>query len=222
MDTQNTYTFKMCTMKKAYLVDTLPEEFNTKSAPPDIKQKLEAYRNNKRELISEAPEIKPSPLEKYSINKIKETWNNDDTMKDTEPIEMPAVTFTKSDIENVLDSLPKNLRARAKKLLPFVLQTNYGDLDLKDLLYDLTNKKSKNVRSHNIALLDSVIKQLHGNHRVPKYLYVHKYSEVTELPKSVSAGQRTLPLRSKSMGQLGKEHISRRDEFIRSKNINWL
>ena len=225
-------------MKRAYLVDTLPEQFSSKYAPADIKQKLDSYRMNKSEMINEAPEIKPSPFEKYTINKVKEIRNNNSKNQNQEeqikPIDLQSsssntgIELSKSDIEELTESLPKNLRSRARKLLPFVLQINYGDLDLKDLLYDLTNKKSKNLRSHNIALLDSVIQQLNKNPRVPKDLYVQKYSESISAPEvsssAVATGRsKSLPLRSKPSGL----HTSRRDQFIRNtnqqnKNLNWI
>ena len=224
-------------MKRAYLVDTLPEQFSSKSTPADIRQKLDSYRMNKSEMINEAPEIKPSPFEKYTINKVKETRNNSKVQTQeeefTEPINLQGsigtkVQLSKSDVEELVTFLPKSLRSRARKLLPFVLQTNYGDLDLKDLLYDLTNKKSKTLRSHNIAILDSVIQQLNKNPRVSKDLYVQKYSGSILAPENlsqVSSGRRSksLPVRSKPLGL----HTSRRDQFIRSTNqqnndFNWV
>ena len=220
-------------MKRAYLVETLPEHYSSKSTPADIRQKLDSYRMNKNEMINEAPEIKPSPFEKYTINKVKEIRDNSKVQNQEqeffEPVDLQAISvkaqLSKSDADELIKSLPKSLKSRARKLLPFVLQLNYGDLDLKDLLYDLTNKKSKNLRSHNIALLDSVIQQLNKNPRVPKDLYVQKYSENISSPETsiVSTRSQSLPVRSKPLGL----HTSRRDQFIRNtnqqnKNFNWI
>ncbi len=44
-------------MKRYYLTETLPENKNTKDLPPDIKQKLEAYKDAKREISNAAPKF---------------------------------------------------------------------------------------------------------------------------------------------------------------------
>ena len=225
-------------MKRAYILETLPENYTAKSLAPDIKQKLESYRKSKDEIFNEAPEIRPSPFEKHSITKTKEKLSPGNIVPTPKLEDGNAPTnqdgnfgLSKHEFDDIIESLPKNIRYRSRKLLPFLLQTNYGDLDLANLLYDLTNKKSKNIRTHNIAILESVIKQLDSNPYVDKNLYVQKFDLLPSTSISLSSSSNihkpSLPERSYSESDKHRQHTSRREEFIRGSNkkvtpINWI
>ena len=160
-------------MKRFYLSETIPDKpIKNMKLPPDIKQKMNAYQDNKRDVENITPQIRPQPLEKYDVNKEKriiesetpETDDDDD--KDSNKLDKLS---SKAD----LASLPSYIRARAKRLLPYLSRVNIADLNISNLLYDLTSS-SKKIRSHNVSLLESVIRQLDRDTLIPKRLYRNK------------------------------------------------
>ncbi len=154
-------------MKRYYLTETLPENKNTKDLPPDIKQKLEAYKDAKREISNAAPKIRPYPLEVYEVEK------DSQVREPTDGVNAPIIN------NNLLarrlpqiSKLPQNVQARAKRLLTYLEHTNIGNMDIDNLLYDLTTK-SKKIKSRPEEL-KSVIRQLRADIKLPSRYYVDK------------------------------------------------
>lgn len=166
-------------MKKVYLTERISETTGSKNYPADIRQKLEAYNTDKVESFNEAPQIRPYPLEKYDTQKTKETID----AAEATPSDSGLVTtrFDNTKALSAIQKLPKYLQSRGKKLMPYLLQTNYPeDEDLHNLLYDLLNKNSKKLRTRNPELIQSIIAQLNDNELVPKNLYIQNLGGSTQ------------------------------------------
>lgn len=163
-------------MKKVYLTEHVPESLTTKKHPADIRQKLEAYNTDKAENFNEAPQIRPYPLEKYDTQKTKETIDAAEASPNFNNTGGSIVTTGLGSTEalSALQKLPKNLQAKARRLVPYLLRTNYGDANLSDILYDLTNKNSKKLRTKNPELLRSIITQLSADELAPKNTFIQK------------------------------------------------
>ena len=162
-------------MKKVYLTDQVPETLHGKSVPADIRQKVEAYRINKEENLNEAPHVRPYPLEKYETQKTKETVDAGELSGKVtnEASNLGSASHYKS-ASDAVDKLPHYMRARARRILPYVLNTNYGEVDLSALLYDLLKKNSKKLKTGNEEIVQSVIAQLNDNPLIPKTAYVQR------------------------------------------------
>ncbi len=159
-------------MKRFYLSETLPDKsIKNMKLPPDIKQKMNAYQDAKREIENVTPQIRPQPLEKYDVNKEKRIIETDPAETDDDDKDSNKLDKLSSKAD--LAALPGYIRARAKRLLPYLSRVNIGDLNISNLLYDLTSA-SKKIRSHNASLLESVIRQLDSDALIPKRLYRNK------------------------------------------------
>lgn len=163
-------------LHKVYLSKTLPANRLISQALPDVKLMMDSYKHDKSDFTNDAPAMRPHPLEKYEVQKSKVEVNQqerDDVIKD-------IVAVSPEDEEEMILSLPQRARAFARRLLPFIQKVNYGDLNLRDLLYDLSVPHVKTLRTQNRDLLESVYRQLANNTSLSPLYYINKL-----LPKSV-------------------------------------
>lgn len=170
-------------LRKVYLTKTLPQDSLISQTLPDVKQLMDTYREGKNDFMNEAPEIHPQPLEKYEGRKTKievtsnersnaiENLHDDDAYSDVEEDDVDADTY-----DDMIMSLPQHVRIRAGKLLPFVLKTNYGNLRLRELMYDLTVPNVKKILSKDRSMLESVYRQLSKMPNLKRQYYVNKLS----------------------------------------------
>ena len=87
-----------------------------------------------------------------------------------------------------VDTLPLAARAKAKKLIPHLLpleeSLKASDLNVRDLLYDLT-VNSKTIKTPQRETLMSIIRQLDGNSEVNKRLYFNKLNAKKHTPQNM-------------------------------------
>ena len=163
-------------MKRYQLTEYLPETTKPSKVSPDVRQKLEAYTRDKEEHANIAPDIRPHALEKYDINKESSVIRVDETASDDDDEEHKQKHRKKSNdapLSRKLSKIPVYAQSKARRLLPFLKELNIGGLNMDDLLYDLTTK-GKRLKTENREMLESIIRQLTADDRVPKNLFVNK------------------------------------------------
>lgn len=171
------HALKTIMLRKVYLSKSLPQDSLISHALPDVKQSMDAYRQSKSDFTNEAPEIHPQPLEKYEGRKTKIEITSKE--RENEVLDKPDSDEEADSYEEMILTLPQAARRRAVRLLPFVLKINYGNLNLRDLLYDLAVPRVTRIKSNNRELLESVYRQLENNPSLPRQYYVHKLSPKT-------------------------------------------
>lgn len=204
-------------LRKVYLTKSLPEESLISNSLPDVKQMMDAYKQNKSDFMNEAPEIHPQPLEKYEGRKTKieitdKERNKQNLMLDGDEDE-DNYEDDKNNMELIL-TLPQSSRKRAERLLPYVLKVNYGNLKLRDLMYDLSVPRVKTIKS-NKELLESVYRQLDNNPNLPRSYYIHKLSPKT--PQNTPRRSKVLTHPKKS---IIKTYYTPRKEYSTS-SLTW-
>ncbi len=166
-------------MKRYYLTDTLPDKVKvSKRMPPDIRQKMTSYQSGLQETRNTAPQVRPYPLEKYETNKETRLISPvddvvEEALSEVLPEPTPDPVQQKEEAINI-NSLPANVRVKARRLLPYLNRVNMGDLNVVDLLYDLTTQNTKKIKSHSKEQLQSVLRQLESDTSVPPNLYIRK------------------------------------------------
>ena len=171
-------------LRKVYLTNSLPESsLISPKTHPDLLQSLSGYRKDKDAYRSDAPPLRPHPLEKYDRRRGEEVdmeERDEQIIFDTRPAgegddNMDDDTiFLEDRYGGLISSLPKHVQARAWRLLPFLLDKDTGDLNMRDLLYDLVVNNVKKIHSHNLVALSSVYRQLDGDLTLPKGYYTKK------------------------------------------------
>ena len=175
-------------LKKVYLTPTLPEtsgQFVSPKTNPDVVQKLDSYRREKQTYCSEAPVVRPHPLEKYDrkqedsedVIHAQDRYEQVMAIKENEAADMnvdDTSLATEARYEGVISTLPAHARQRAWRLLPFILNKDIGDLNIRDVLYDLCVKNVKKIHSTNWATLRSLYRQLDMDMTLPKHYFVKK------------------------------------------------
>lgn len=183
-------------LRKVYLTKSLPQETLISHSLPDVKQMMDNYKQNKRDFMNEAPEIHPQPLEKYEGRKTKIEIQDKERADEIQGIDEVEDEDDGKNYEDMFLTLPQASRKRAKRLLPYVLKVNYGNLKLRDLLYDLCVPRVKTIKSNNREVLESVYRQLESNSNLPRSYYVHKLSSKT--PKNTPRTPKVLTHPTKS------------------------
>lgn len=205
-------------MKRYYLSQHLPETTNSENLKPDIKQKLNEYKQDQIEVRNEAPQIRPYPLSKYDTVKEKRLEERyDEQMEEgNEKEDGTTKKAAKKSINKILARLPKYAHIKAKKIFPFVTNLNYGDLDLTNLMYDLVATGAKNLRTQNHELLSSVIRQLNDNPQIDKRWFINKL-DTYDIPKTHTdregAGviqQQAKKSKRKTLKQLQKHYFTKK------------
>jgi len=189
-------------MKRVYLTENLPENTKSASSRPDIQQKLESYKECKKDYANVPPAIRPYPLEKYQTNKADTILSPSDRNEEIEEAgekkeQSPSIRKTQQ-LMTIIDQLPKHVRARAKRLVDHVSRVNTGDLDLRDLLYDLTVPNVKRIRSKNVDMLASVVRQLESDATLNKRLFLKKVG-TSSASKNQHPSTTSHPTRSRAL-----------------------
>lgn len=170
-------------MKRVYLSEVIPstELIHKQTLPPDVRQKLEGYHEEKDSYKNIPPAIRPHPMAKYETSKVETMMTPQDRAEELEEIAGSDDTPRKSkELDSAILSLPKHARPRAKKLAAYLPTVNTGTLDIKDLLYDLTVPNVKKIRSSSREMLSSVIRQLEANSGIDKRLFLNKVAGSTK------------------------------------------
>ena len=212
-------------LRKVYLTPALPGKEgvgpHTVSAKtyPDIYQKVRNYQKEKKGYLGPAPPLRPHPLEKYD-RPLDEEGTIDVEARDEKIImgqgeeeeadeeqrkadEQDTTLRLEDRYAGTINSLPSHVRRRAWRLLPFLLDKDIGELNMRDLLYDLTVPAVKKIHSQNLSTLRTVYRQLDNDQTLPKTYYVRK-----TLPKAgsgvvkFSKRQSMMPQREKFLPQV--------------------
>jgi len=179
-------------MKRVYLTETIPDNAivssgsgkRKTSAFPDIQQKLEAYNESKQDYANVPPSIRPYPLEKYQTNKhdtIITPSDRDEEIQAGESSADPTQRKTRELIQ-AIDSLPKHVRSRARRLVPHLARVNTGDLDLKKMIYDLVVPNVKRIKTERREVLASVIRQLQSDATLNQNIFINKLAAASSDP----------------------------------------
>ena len=172
-------------LRKVYLTSVLPEN-TTKLSPkhlPDVTQKMVAFQREKRAYQNEAPTLRPNPLEKYdrrdereigSEDRDEEVLADEPAMNRMEAAEDDDTLAFEDRYASTISSLPSHVQRRAWRLLPFLIDKDIGDLNMRDVLYDLTVKNVKKIHSQNLGTLRVLYRQLDSDITLPKSYYVKK------------------------------------------------
>lgn len=169
-------------MKHVYLTEKLPEnQTGLDKQSPDIRQKIEAYGQGKQDYANIPPAIRPLPLEKYRTNKYEtHITPRDRDAEISDPVDgdedngLDPETRKSEELFKAVESLPKFVRSKARRLVPHLARVRVGSLDLRDLLYDLTVPKVKRIRSQSLEQLASVYRQLESDSSMDQRLIVNK------------------------------------------------
>ena len=210
-------------LRKVYLTPTLPGKSgdgpHTVSAKtyPDVYQKLSSYKREKKGYLGPAPPLRPHPLEKYDRPLVEEgaidveardekiiMGEGEEPDKEQMEADEQDTTLRLEDrYAGTITSLPSHVQRRAWRLLPFLLDKDIGELNMRDLLYDLTVPGVKKIHSQNLSTLRTVYRQLDNDQTLPKTYYVRK-----TLPKAGSGvvkfnkRQSMMPQREKFLPQV--------------------
>ena len=179
-------------LRKVYLTNSLPEtSLISPKTHPDLLQSLAGYQKEKGAYRADAPTLRPHPMEKYDRRRgedVEAETRDEEIIYNTRPEDVGDLGEEDSLLiehryAGLVHSLPKHAQQRAWRLLPYLLDKDMGDLNMKDVLYDLVVKNVKKLRSQNLATLSSIYRQLDGDLSLPKSYYTKK-----PLPKTVAAG----------------------------------
>ena len=172
-------------LRKVYLTSHLPETSALPSPKtlPDVAQKMVAFQREKHTYKSDAPTLRPNPLEKYDRRDVKDIEGEDrdeeilaDEPAGAENMEANETLALEDRYAGTIASLPKYVQRRAWRLLPFLLDKDLGggELNMRDVLYDLTVKNVKRIHSQDFNALRSLYRQLDRDVTLPKSYYVRK------------------------------------------------
>lgn len=183
----HTHMLTSTMLRKVFLTSTMPETAVVSPRTlPDVTQKMESYRREKRAYQTQAPDLRPHPLEKYDTRGLSDAIQGEERDEEVlnaggandenvEIVANPDETLALEDrYAQMIAALPAYTRNRAWRLLPFILDKDLGDLNLADVLYDLTSK-SKKLRSTNLGTLGALYRQLNNDMTLPKSYYVLKH-----------------------------------------------
>lgn len=137
---------------------SLPANSDPKQYPPDIRRMLETYQRESKEYENQTPHVRPQPLEKYEIHKVKRTENSDNMLPDASAPIPPSAR----EIKRAINQLPKASQAKAKKLAPTVSVMPLGNESIRAVLYDLTSK-TRRLQVEDPRVLEDIIQRLNGD-----------------------------------------------------------
>ena len=171
-------------LRKVYLTTTLPETASVQAKSlPDVNQQMNTYKREKDAYKADAPLLRPNPLEKYDRRGGLEentigAEDRDEAIRAEEGEEVaPAADdtlFFEERYGATISTLPKHVQSRAWRLLPYLIDKDMGDLNMRDVLYDLSVPGVKKIHSTSIPILRSLYRQLDADLTLPKSYYVKK------------------------------------------------
>ena len=200
-------------LRKMFLSTKVPEVATfVPRQYPDIVQKLDAFRKEKEEYKHPAPTLRPNPLEKYDRRAGPPADDNEidaeareeelDNLANERDINNSLDQTTEVNYEELIESLPSYVRAKARRLYPYLLDKDIGDLEMSDVLYDLVAVNAKRFRSKNLNTLASVYSQLNADVHLPKSLFTIK-----KLPENRGASAAHTPEEAIRVGMPGRRNL---------------
>jgi len=169
-------------LKKVYLTSRVPEKgaglaiYKEGNWPDDIKQKLIAHENEKKQMVNIPPNLKMMPLAKYQTVKWAKTVSRmDEGTPVGGKVKQPPATQAKQQLPEWayadLKNLPAYAQARARKIMPLLHEHHPDEEGFYELLYDLSTN-SQQLKS-DPETLEAAVTHLE-NSNVPAHVYVNK------------------------------------------------
>lgn len=174
-------------MQKVYLSTTLPEDTIIRArGAADLKMTLLEHKREMKTYENEAPKIRPHTLEKYDVNKDKKSMSPENMEDAVETVELeealtngmrepddPHPQEAGDIFEQAVQRLPLIAKSKARRLRPFLEKINLQNMELFNVLYDLTVKAKRN-KVHDFMAFEGIVRQLDNLHDLPASWYLRR------------------------------------------------